>query len=93
MARPIGISHLSKVDTVESAMGAVVVHHRIRNGFSQAALADKLGCDVSYISQLERGLINPGLRRIFDLAFALGMKAERLVREVNDKFQKSKSTR
>jgi transcriptional regulator with XRE-family HTH domain len=91
MPRPIGISSLRKVDTVERAMGAVVAHYRIRNGFSQAILADKLCCDISYISQLERGLINPSLRRILDLASALGMEAGKLVRKVNDEFEKSGS--
>jgi transcriptional regulator with XRE-family HTH domain len=91
MARPIGIAPRRKVDTVERAMGTVVAHHRVRNGFSQAALAKKLCCDISYISQLERGLINPSLRRILDLAAALGVEAGMLVREVNDKLQKPRS--
>jgi transcriptional regulator with XRE-family HTH domain len=74
-------------------MGTVVAHHRVRKGFSQAALAEKLCCDISYISQLERGLINPSLRRILDLASVLGLEAGRLVREVDDKLRKSRSER
>jgi transcriptional regulator with XRE-family HTH domain len=93
MARPIGISSPRKVDTAERAMGTVVASHRVRNGFSQAALAEKLSCDISYISQLERGLINPSLRRILDLASALGVEAGMLVREADDKLRKSRSKR
>jgi transcriptional regulator with XRE-family HTH domain len=82
-----------KADTVERAVGTVVAHHRVMKGFSQAALSVKLCCDISYISQLERGLINPSLRRILDLASALGVEAGSLVREVDDKLQKSRSER
>jgi transcriptional regulator with XRE-family HTH domain len=93
MARPIGISSRRKTDTVERAMGAIVARHRVQNGVSQAVLAEKLCCDISYISQLERGLINPSLRRILDLASVLGLEAGRLVREVDDKLRKSTSER
>jgi len=93
MARPIGMSPRRKADTVERAMGTVVAHHRVRKGLSQAALAEKLCCHISYISQLERGLINPSLRRILDLASVLGLEAGRLVREVDDKLRKSTSER
>ena len=93
MARPIGMSPRRKTDTVERAMGTIVAHHRVRKGLSQAALAEKLCCDISYISQLERGLINPSLRRILDLASALGVEVGRLVREVDDTIRKSRSKR
>ncbi len=71
----------------------VVVQYRVSIGLSQAALASKLGCDISYISQLERGLINPSLRRILDLASALGVEPGKLVQEVSDKVRKPKSRR
>ena len=93
MARPIGMSPRRKTDTVERAMGTIVARHRVKNGFSQAVLAEKLRCDISYISQLERGLINPSLRRILDLASALGVEAGRLVQEVDDTIRKSRSKR
>ena len=71
----------------------VVVQYRVSIGLSQAALASKLRCDVSYLSQLERGLINPSLRRILDLASALGVEPGKLVQEVSDKVRKPKSRR
>lgn len=93
MARPIGISPRRRVDTVERAMGTVVANHRVSNGLSQAALAEKVCCDISYVSQLERGLINPSLRRILDLASALGVKAAKLIGEVDDTVRKPRSRR
>ncbi len=72
-------------------MGTVVAQYRVKRGFSQAALADQLRCDISYISQVERGLINPSLSRVFEIAEALGMNAAMLVREISDEFNRTKS--
>jgi transcriptional regulator with XRE-family HTH domain len=91
MARPIGISRRQKVNTFEGAVGNVVAQYRISKGFSQAALADELCCDISYISQLERGLINPSLRRVLDIAKALGMDAAKLIRKVSHEFERADS--
>jgi transcriptional regulator with XRE-family HTH domain len=91
MARPIGLSRRQKVNTFERVVGNVVVRYRIRKGFSQAALADQLCCDISYISQLERGLINPSLRRILEIAEALGIDAATLIRQVSHGFERTES--
>jgi transcriptional regulator with XRE-family HTH domain len=93
MARPIGISRRQKMDTFEGAVGTTVARYRIRKGFSQAALADQLCCDISYISQLERGLINPSLRRIFEISEALGMNAPTLIRKVSHEIERTESKR
>jgi transcriptional regulator with XRE-family HTH domain len=74
-------------------VGTVVARYRVKRGFSQAALADQLRCDSSYISQLERGLISPSLSRIFEIADSLGMNAAMLVRKVSDEFGRAKSKR
>jgi transcriptional regulator with XRE-family HTH domain len=81
------------MNTFEGAVGAVVARYRIRKGFSQAALADQLRCDISYISQLERGLINPSLHRIFEIAEALGMNAATLIGKMSHEFERTESKR
>lgn len=68
-----------------------MAQYRVKRGFSQAVLADQLRCDISYISQLERGLISPSLNRVFEIAEALGMTAALLVRKVSDEFDRAKS--
>lgn len=93
MARPIGLSSRQKTNTFEGVVGTVVAQYRVRKGFSQAALADELCCDISYISQLERGLINPSLRRILEIAEALGMDAATLIRKVSHEFKSTESKR
>jgi transcriptional regulator with XRE-family HTH domain len=93
MARPIGLSRRKRNDTFEGVVGTVVAQYRVKKGFSQAVLADQLRCDISYISQLERGLINPSLSRGFEIAEALGMSAAMLVRKVSDEFDRAKPKR
>ena len=93
MARPIGLSSRQKTDTFEGVVGAVVAQYRVRKGFSQAALADELCCDISYISQLERGLISPSLRRILEIAEALGMDAVTLIRKLSHEIKRTESKR
>lgn len=93
MTRPIGLSRRRRNDTFEGVVGTVVAQYRVKRGFSQAALAAQLRCDISYISQLERGLISPSLSRVFEISEALGMNAAMLVRKVSDEFSRAKSKR
>lgn len=93
MARPIGISRRRKLNTFEAAVGTVVAQYRVRKGFSQVALADQLRCDISYVSQLERGLINPSLRRILEIARALGIDPATLMRKLSHEFERTESKR
>ncbi len=88
MSRPIGIPFRRQTDTLERAVGTVVATHRVRNRLSQEALAEKLGHSSSYISQLERGLINPSLSSVIELAYGLGMEPGTMVREIANRFGK-----
>jgi transcriptional regulator with XRE-family HTH domain len=89
--RPIGIPSRRQTDTIEEALGATITELRIRTGVSQAALADKLGYSVSYISKLERGQMNPTLRTLFDLADSFGIEPDVLVKTMKRTFQKARS--
>lgn len=90
MPRPIGIPSRRLADTIEKALGAIVTELRIKKGVSQAALADKLGYSISYISKLERGHMNPTLRTLFDLADSLGIKPDVLVKKMKRSFDKAR---
>jgi transcriptional regulator with XRE-family HTH domain len=89
--RPIGIPSRRQTDTIEKALGATVTELRIRKGVSQAALADKLGYSISYISKLERGQMNPTLRTLFDLADSLGIEPDVLVKTMKRGFDQARS--
>ena len=58
---------------------------------SQAALAERLGYSLSYISKLERGEMNPTLRTLFDLADALRSDPDALIKAVKRRFVASKA--
>ena len=92
MARPIGIPHHRRTDTIERALGAVVTELRIRRRVSQAALADKLGYSVSYISKLERGEMNPTLRTLLDISDALGAEPDAIIRTMKHRFERAKAS-
>jgi transcriptional regulator with XRE-family HTH domain len=51
---------------------------RISHKFTQAQLAEKIGCSVEYISRIERGLASPSFDSISKLADALGVTAKTL---------------
>ena len=53
---------------------------RKAGGYSQEEFADRCGLDRTYISGIERGQRNVGLRNLFGLAKALGVSLEELFR-------------
>jgi transcriptional regulator with XRE-family HTH domain len=55
-----------------------VLRQREARGFSQDKLAEKADLDRTYISGIERGLRNPSLRIICQLAKALGVSVSEL---------------
>ena len=52
--------------------GIIVRNARRTRGLSQAQLAERIGSIQAYVSRLERGLENPGLLTMDQLARALG---------------------
>jgi transcriptional regulator with XRE-family HTH domain len=53
------------------AIGAVVREFRKRAGRSQEHLSGECGFDRTYISRVERGIINPTVGRLWQIADAL----------------------
>ena len=50
---------------------------------TQEKLAEKAGLDPTYISGIERGLRNPGIKNVARLARALGLTTAELCRGVD----------
>ena len=53
---------------------------RLDNKMSQGKLAKKLSISPAYISQIERGFGNLSLRKIDQLAKALGLSVDKLLK-------------
>jgi len=63
---------MPKRDTVLTALGQNVRRRREARELTQEKLAEKAGLDPTYISGIERGLRNPGMKNVARLAKALG---------------------
>lgn len=66
----------------EEAFAEVLKVNRKKNGFSQEKLALNGGLDRTFISLLERGLRQPSLTTILQIAEALNEEPDLLIKEV-----------
>lgn len=73
---------MRKRDPILCSFGQSVAKHRRAKGFSQEALAEKADLDRSYLSDIERGVRNPGIRNVVLIAKALGVPASDLLKGV-----------
>ena len=74
---------MSKSNGVLAALGRNVLRQRDAKQFTQEKLAEKSGLDPTYISDIERGLRNPGIKNVAKLARALGITTSELCEGVD----------
>ena len=74
---------MPKRDTVLAALGQNVRRRREARELTQEKLAEKAGLDPTYISGIERGLRNPGIKNVARLAKALGFTTAELCKGVD----------
>jgi transcriptional regulator with XRE-family HTH domain len=72
-----------KRDPILFAFGQSVAKHRQDKGLTQEALAAKADLDRTYLSDIERGVRNPGIKNVIRVAKALGIKAAELMNGVD----------
>ncbi len=63
------------------ALGAAIRSSRLERKLSQEALAHKVGIDRSYMGSIERGVQNPGMVSIIQIASAMEMTVAELMAE------------
>jgi len=73
---------MRKRDPILSSFGQSLAKHRRVKGLSQEALAEKADLDRTYLSDIERGVRNPGIRNVVLIAKALGVPASDLLKGV-----------
>jgi transcriptional regulator with XRE-family HTH domain len=73
---------MPKTDTVLAALGQNVRQIRETKQLTQEKLAEFASLDPTYISGIERGLRNPGIRNVARIAKALGITTSELCRGV-----------
>ena len=57
-------------------MGQMICEARKKEKMTQAELAKRIGTNKSYISRIEKGVIEPGISTFFRIIDALGLKVE-----------------
>ena len=70
---------MPKRDPILLAFGQNVRKFRDAKAFSQEQLAEKADLDRTYISDIERGTRNPGVKNVVRLAKALGITPSKLM--------------
>ena len=74
---------MPKRDPVLAVLGQNVRRRRETRELTQEKLAEKAGLDPTYISGIERGLRNPGIKNVTKLAKALGLSTAELCKGVD----------
>ena len=57
-------------------VGQLMLEARKQEHMTQSALAEKIGTSKSYISRIEKGVIEPGVGMFFRIIDALGLRFE-----------------
>ena len=73
---------MRKRDPILCSFGQSLAKHRRAEELSQEALAEKADLDRTYLSDIERGVRNPGIRNVVLIAKALGVTASDLLKGV-----------
>jgi transcriptional regulator with XRE-family HTH domain len=74
---------MPKRNGILAALGRNVRERREARELTQEKLAKKAGLDPTYISGIERGLRNPGIKNVARLAKALGLATAELLKGVD----------
>ena len=57
-------------------MGQIICDARKKEKMTQSELAEKIGTNKSYISRIEKGIVDPGISTFCRIINALGLKIE-----------------
>jgi transcriptional regulator with XRE-family HTH domain len=74
---------MPKRDKALSEFGRNISRFRDKAGLSQDKLAEKADLDRTYLSGIERGVRNPGIKIVIRLARALGVTVDQLCKGVS----------
>ncbi|NMZ46034.1 helix-turn-helix domain-containing protein [Pseudomonas oryzihabitans] len=76
---------MAEYDTAALAglVGRAIARQRIRCGFTQEQIAERLGIGNEAVSRIERGLVMPNIERLLSLAEVFGCEAADLLTEAS----------
>lgn len=79
----IPLNLMGKRDPLLAAFGRNLREYREAKALTQEALAEKADMDRTYVSDIERGVRNPGIKNVARLAGALGISSAKLVEGID----------
>ena len=77
-------SQVQPADLKKKAIGVVVSELRREAGLSQERLSADCGFERTYLSRVERGILNPTAIRLWTIADALNASFHRMVSRMED---------
>jgi transcriptional regulator with XRE-family HTH domain len=72
---------MAKTSPISIAFGQAVKQERSKQNVTQVELAERCGVDRTYLSRIERGLKNPTLSVVWDIASKLNINLLTLMME------------
>jgi transcriptional regulator with XRE-family HTH domain len=79
VAKPIGAVKKREARNLGEALGVELTRLRVEKDWTQQRISDKLGYDVSYIRQLEKGSKSPTLRTLSHFAEIYSLRVSVLI--------------
>jgi transcriptional regulator with XRE-family HTH domain len=77
------LTRMNKRDRTLAAFGRNIARIRVEKDLSQDSLAEKADLDRTYVSGIERGIRNPGIKTVLRIARALGVGVAELCQGVD----------
>ena len=74
---------MGKRDHLLAAFGRQLRKYREAKTLTQEVLAEKANMDRTYVSDIERGVRNPGIKNVARLAEALGISSAKLMEGID----------
>lgn len=79
MGKPIGTVKKREARNLGEALGVELTRLRVAMNWTQQRLSDKLGYDVTYVRQLEKGAKSPTLRTLSHIAEIYSVRTSVLI--------------
>jgi transcriptional regulator with XRE-family HTH domain len=90
VAKKIGADLKRSTANLPSALGAELTDRRTRAGWTQQALAERLGYDVKYIGEIEQAKKSPSLTTLMSIATVFDLNLSELLRAAERRISPSK---
>ncbi len=89
MGRPVAPLK-RKTDTREAALGAVITELRVKKKWGYEEVAHKVGCNPSYMSDIERGKQNPTIKVVQAIADVHDIKLSKMLAMAEKKYERGR---